>query len=267
MPRFDLGGCELYYEELGRGRPVLFLHGVWMSGRFFRRQIPSLSASYRTIVPDLRAHGRSTAVPSGHTIPTYARDLRIFIERLGLEGVVLVGWSMGCMVIWDYVKQFGTSRLAATVLVEQSASDFRWADWPLGAFDLSALIGAMERIQTDRDTFAHDFISRMFKERPDEADRRWMFDEMTRIQASIAGAIFFDQTMRDYRPFLPRLTVPSLVVMGRDEKLVPIAAGEHLARRLPDARLLIFDESGHCPFLEEPDRFNEEIHRFIRSLP
>ncbi|MGK4006090.1 alpha/beta hydrolase [Sorangium sp. So ce1036] len=266
MARFDLGGCELYFEERGRGRPVVFLHGVWMSGRFFRRQLPYLSASYRAIALDLRAHGRSTEVPSGHTIATYARDLRVFLERLELEGVVLVGWSMGCMVIWDYVKQFGDGRLAAAVLIEQSPSDFRWPDWPLGAFDLPALAEAMARLQTDRDAFARDFISLMFKRPPGDAERQWIFDEITRVQESIAGSILFNQTLQDYRPLLGRLTVPSLVVVGRDEKLVPVAAGEYLARRLPDARLLVFEESGHCPFLEEPDRFNEEVHRFIQSL-
>jgi non-heme chloroperoxidase len=266
MPRFDLGGAELYYEELGAGRPVVFIHGVWMSGRFFRHQLPYLGRSCRAIALDLRAHGRSTQAPSGHTVATYARDLHAFLERRELDGAVLVGWSMGCMVVWDYVKQFGTGRIAATVLVEQSPSDFRWPDWPFGTFDLDALLDAMTRLQTDRDGFIREFLPLMFKDPPSDADEQWMFDEITRAPESIAAAILFNQTMQDYRPVLERVTVPSLVVVGRDEKLVPVAAGKYVAERLPDARLLVFERSGHCPFLEEPERFNEEVDRFIRSL-
>ncbi|WP_437625803.1 alpha/beta fold hydrolase [Sorangium sp. So ce1151] len=80
-------------------------------------------------------------------------------------------------------------------------------------------------------------------------------------------AILVAQPLRDYRLVPGSLAVPSLVVMGRDEKLVPVAAGEHLVRHLPEARPLVVEGSGHCPFLEEPDRFNEEVHLFIRSLP
>ena len=100
---------EMAYEEsgAGNGRPIIFIHGVWMSARFFHKQLPDLGTTNHTIALDLRGHGASSHVSEGHTMPTYAADVRAFIKAKGLKDVVLVGWSMGCMVIWDYFKQFG----------------------------------------------------------------------------------------------------------------------------------------------------------------
>ncbi|AKT44014.1 alpha/beta fold hydrolase [Chondromyces crocatus] len=267
MPRVNVRGCELYYEDsAARGQAVVFVHGVWMSGRFFQPQFLALGEQFRIVVPDLRGHGRSAQVPVGHTVPTYARDLRGLLETLKLDDVVLVGWSMGCMVIWDYIQQFGTQGIRGTVLVDQSPCDFKSDDWPFGAFDLPQLTAIMDLVQTNRDAFVHDFISLMGAEEPNDEQRQWFFDEITRPSEAIASAILFDQTMRDYRPMLEHINVPTLVGCGRKDKLVPTAASEHVARQIPGARHVIFDNSGHCPFLDEPERVNEELARFIQSL-
>ncbi|EYF06370.1 alpha/beta fold hydrolase [Chondromyces apiculatus] len=268
MPRVNVRGCELYYEDSqAKGEAVVFVHGVWMSSRFFRHQQLALGTRYRVVIPDMRGHGRSSQVPVGHTVPTYARDLHDLIEALQLGGVVLVGWSMGCMVIWDYLLQFGAQNVRAIVLIDQSPCDFKSDDWPFGAFDLASITAIMNQVQTDRDGFVNDLISLMAADVPTEATRQWMFDEVTRPSEAIASAILFDQTMRDYRPMLEHITVPSLVVCGGKDKLIPVAASEHMAHQIPGAKHLVFDNSGHCPFLDEPERFNEEIDQFIQSLP
>ncbi len=266
MPYVSLNGTQLYYEEKGLGQPIIFIHGVWMSGRFFHKQFEYFAQRYRTIILDLRAHGRSAQVHSGHTMANYARDIHGLMERLKLADVVLVGWSMGAFVIWDYFKQFGAENVKAAVIVDQSASDFKAPDWPLGVFDLKSLCQLIAAIQTDRETVVRQFIPKMFKKEPTEEDTKWMFDETTRLPESIASTILFNQTMQDYRPTLSSFTVPTLLCFGIDEKLIPVAAGEHLYQNLPDARLLVFEQSGHCSFLEEPDRFNQEIDRFVQSL-
>ena len=266
MPKFDLGNAQLHYEDKGNGRPVIFIHGVWMSSRFFQKQKSHFGKRYRFIAPDLRGHGRSKHVHSGHTIAGYARDLHALIQGLGLKDVVLVGWSMGAFVLWDYINQFGVQNIKATVVVEESASDFKWPDWPNGIADFPALCGMMRDVQTDRGAFVRAFIPLMFKDPPAEKDTQWMFDQITRLPESIASSILFDQTVQDYRPMLSKVTVPTLLCFGRDEKLIPVAGGEHLQKSLPNARLLVFENSGHCPFLEESKRFNKEVDQFIQSL-
>lgn len=267
MPYLDVNGTRLHYEERGEGPPVVLVHGVWMSGRFFSRQLSALSREHRVISLDLRGHGRSDEVHLGHTLPAYARDLHAAIAELGLRDVVLLGWSMGAFVVWEYLDQFGEENVAATVIVDESATDYKWPDWDYGFADLGELATIMAAVQEDREPFVRGFIPAMFKEEPREEDVAWMLEEITRPAESVASAILFDQTVRDYRPVVSRIGVPTLLCFGRDEKLFPVAAGEDLAQRISDSRLVVFEESGHCPFLEEPDRFNAEVERFIESLP
>src|SRR5512138_599834 len=103
MSTFNLpDGARLYYEDKGEGRSILFIHGLWMSSRFFQRQVARLSKRFRVIAVDLRGHGRSSHVMRGHTVANYARDIRSLIDGLGLNDVILAGWSMGAFVLWDY---------------------------------------------------------------------------------------------------------------------------------------------------------------------
>ncbi len=266
MPNLETNGTRLHYEEHGAGQPIVLIHGVWMSGRFFERQLEELSANHRVISVDLRGHGRSEKAPHGHTVPNYARDLRGLITGLELDDCVLVGWSMGAFVVWDYLAQFGSDRVAGAVIVDESASDYKWDGWEYGFADFEQLCGIMEAVQTDREGFVRGFIPAMFKDEPGEADAAWMLEEITRVPEPIASAIVFDQMIRDYRESVREIDVPTLLCFGADEKLFPAAAGEDLAERIRGSRLVVFEESGHCPFLEEPDRFNAELEQFVASL-
>lgn len=267
MPSVTVNGAELHYEEVGEGQPIVFLHGVWMSGRFFDRQLSYFGERYRAVALDFRGHGRSEHVHEGHTVAQYARDFRAVLEILGLGGAVVVGWSMGAFVIWDYVRQLGTEGLRGVVVVDQTTSDFKWPDWPYGFLDFEALRHVMAATQTDRQSLLADFIPLMFKDPPSEAHSALVLGETLRLPASIASAIIFDQTVQDYRPVLADVDVPVLVCTGADEKLVPVAAEQYIVDQSPNARLVVFEQSGHCPFLEEPDRFNEEVDAFVSSLP
>ncbi|MBD0384381.1 alpha/beta fold hydrolase [Paenibacillus sedimenti] len=267
MPYLNINPkTKLYFKDIGQGTPVIFIHGVWMNSNFFKEQVPYFKDRYRLILPDLRAHGRSSHVHKGHTMATYANDIHALIQTLGLQDVVLVGWSMGAFVMWEYIKQFGTANLKASVVVSESASDYRWPDWNIGAFDFAGLIDAMHAVQTDRAGFVQAFVPLMFKDAPSQANLEWMVHEVTKLPESIASSILFGQTVVDYRPMLSTIDVPTLLCFGRDEKLIPVAAATHLEQNIPDTQLVMFENSSHCPFLEEPQLFNETVDNFIQSL-
>jgi pimeloyl-ACP methyl ester carboxylesterase len=239
-----------------------------MSSRCFRPQLEGLADRFRVVALDLRGHGGSEHVTTGHTVAQYARDLRAFLDTLGIAEPVAVGWSMGALVMWDYVRQFGVDGLRGIVVVDQTPSDYAWPDWPHGAFDFEELRHVMAGCQTDRPAFVDEFIPLLFKAEPPAAEHAALIREETlRLPDTIASAIIFDQTAQDYRDVLPLVTVPALVITGRDEKLVSVAAEEWVTEQMPNARLVVLEDSGHCPFIEEPEAFNATLAKWIESLP
>jgi pimeloyl-ACP methyl ester carboxylesterase len=173
-------GATLACTGTGSGRPVLLLHGVCMSRKFFERNIEPLAGRHRVIALDFRGHGGSPSVEGGHTVAQYARDVRAVIEMLDLRDAVLVGWSMGSMVLWDYLGQFaGDPRLAGAVVVSQGPSDLTQPGWPYGIAALAELRAYLQLAQDDFAGFFAGFVPEMF---------------------------------------IPRFTVPHLLVWGRDEK-------------------------------------------------
>jgi len=254
-------GVSLKVVDEGAGRPVVLLHGVCMSSAFFGRQRGHLEG-VRIVAPDFRGHGDSEKVLSGHTVRAYAEDLRGLFEVLSVSRPILVGWSMGSMVALEYLEMFGSVDVAGLVIVDQPPSDFKWPGYAFGLFDLAELDQTSQALQTNQAEEARAFAELMLKS-PSEEDLRFMAAEIMKCPPAIASSILLDQSLRDYRSAYAGLEVPTLVVFGRDAKLTDPAAGEWIARELGGARLEIFEESGHCPFYEEPERFNSLLAEFV----
>lgn len=264
MPTASINGAELYYHSSGSGTPVVFLHGVLMSSRFFTKQTP-LADNYQLLTLDFRGHGRSEKATAGHTVPEYAQDLEAFFSARDLTDIVLVGWSMGSLVTWEYIRQFGTDRLQGFVSVEQQPLDLKQDGYDHGVFTFEELRGLMELAQTDHHELAQTLIDQMLVDEPADMEDK-LFDEITRVPPAIVSAILFDQSVRDYRSVLSDVDVPTLVCLGEDETLLETGGVEYVAEETPNAELKRFTNSGHCPFIEEPELFNHAVSAFIKSL-
>jgi non-heme chloroperoxidase len=258
-------GVTLHVEDEGTGMPVVFIHGVMMSGRFFERQLPYFTEFNRVIIPDLRGHGQSEKVLYGHTVDNYARDLRELFAARQIERPVLVGWSMGAMVVYEYLKQFDQDEVAGIVIVDQPPSDYAWEGYEFGVLTVQALGDMVEALQLDQHAVAEEFAGLMQHD-PTPEVTAWMVEEITRVPAAVASTILVNQTIRDYRPFLPEIHVPTLVLFGRDNKLTPPEAGEYIASQIPGAAFRVFEHSSHCPYYEESDAFNETVRAFVERL-
>lgn len=264
MPTVECHGAGLYYEEYGEGQPIVFLHGTGAGLRYFEPQLTNLSNEYRTIAFDFRGHGRSEKTDMGHTLPQYARDVHAFLEAQCLDGVVLVGWSLGALVAWEYVEQFGTERLRALVNVDMEAAP--GDEDEATAFDPDRLRNIHVGIQTGHLEYIRQATDVMLKDPPSAKLRAMMFDEMSRSPPLVKSSIFVDSAMRDYREILPTIDVQMLVCAGADEKWRTVAGVERTAELVPDAEFELFEESGHCLTVEEPERFNRVVSEFVESL-
>ncbi|WP_122089620.1 alpha/beta fold hydrolase [Halalkalicoccus subterraneus] len=267
MPVIQCNGADLYYEDHGEGQPIVFLHGATAGLRYFEPQLTGMSGEYRTIGVDFRGHGRSEKTDIGHTLQHYAEDIEAFLEQLELDDVVLVGWSMGAIVTWEYVHQFGTDRIRALVDIDMEPSPVKREDYDYGSYGIDDLKEAISQIQTSPLELLDQQAPAMLKDPPSRELHNLILDEGSRSPASIQGALLFALLyLRDYRDVLPKIDVPTLVCAGADETWRSVASVEYVTELVPNTQFELFENSGHCLTVEEPKRFNQVLIDFIGTL-
>ncbi len=258
-------GVTLDYVDEGEGKPIIFVHGMVCSKAFFQKQIPYFSKNnYRALAVDLRGHGESEKPMSGYTIKTFASDLHELVQALGLKKPILVGWSMGSMVVWEYAAMF-PDELGALICVDQGASDFAWPGWQYGVMTIQDLRDMAAALQTDRKPMYQELIQLMLHV-PQKEESEFFLGEMMKIPPVIAEAIIMNQTFEDYRESVKGIRVPTLILFGEDPKLNPPEAGYWLHDQIPGSLIKTFKNSSHCPFWEESELFNQTVKEFADSL-
>lgn len=265
MSRLLVNGAHLYVEDYGSGTPLVFLPGLAVGLRFFEPQLSELADRYRTIAVDYRGHGRSEATEIGYTLAQFAADIEGVLERLDVTNAVLVGWSLGALLSWEYVDRYGFTRIQGLVDVDMEPSPYQRDGYPYGTYTIDSLQESLTVLHTDRFAAIEEAIDRLCKEPPTGRLRTMMVDEMSRCPPTVHGSLMLT-LIRDYRPVLQEIDVPTLVCVGMDGKWRSPESVEHTAEFLSDVRLERFLESGHCLSVEEPDRFSRVIERFAESL-
>jgi pimeloyl-ACP methyl ester carboxylesterase len=260
-------GVPIYYTERGSGDPILLIHGWTMNSTYWwRHNVDALAEEGRVVAMDLRGHGKSGKTDAGHTLAQYGRDVRELIEHLDLTGVTPVGWSMGTAVILNYVDQFGTDRLDGVVFVDQSPkfhTEGEWGHGLLGEFSGEAATELATNLEYNRASAGKPFIRAMFAETVDDDTVDEMYAETTKTPTSVTVDIFLDMTYSDLRPVVEEVDVPALLIYGEESDIFPTDVGAWLEDAMPDATHVPFEASGHCPFWEEPERFNAEVAAFV----
>ena len=257
-------GVELSVTDRGEGLPLILIHGVSMSAAYFHPVIdPLVEAGYRVIVPDLRGHGRSPHAEGGHTIGQYADDVNALLDALGIDRCVLVGWSMGNLVAWELMLRHGRDRVAAHVNISQGPTDLQTEDFPYAPLPLEAIHGFIAACQGDFRGTIEGFVPVMFKEPLAPEDVAWCADESCLVGANAACAILLDQTLYDAREAIASGSPPTLNLWGVHEGLIPVAMGEWCRDNIPGSEYVVFEGSGHCPQLEEPERCAATIHDYL----
>jgi pimeloyl-ACP methyl ester carboxylesterase len=264
-------GAKIYYEDNGKGQPIVLVHGWLCSSKFWQKNAPELAKEFRVVALDLRGHGNSSKTLSGHTIAQYGRDVRAVVERLDLRNFTLVGWSLGGPVVLSYYEQFGMDgRVKALGLVDSSPFPFSPADWNnhlLKNYNYNAMNATCFALASDPKKFATAFTGRMFKQKPSDSDLDWVVTELTKTPPWIAIAIYSDFVMSDYAKILPRVKIP-LLVFAADSGVFPkgIAMGKALAAMAPRGTFVPIEDGGHMLFYEQSQKFNSTLAGFVKGL-
>lgn len=261
-------GVPLYYEEHGEGETILLIHGWTMNAEYWwQKNISPLADSSHIVAVDLRGHGLSGKTDDHHTLIHYARDIHHIIQSLDLTDITAIGWSMGVVVLLNYLNHFGSDRLRSVGFIDQSPkllSDDDWEYPVFGEFSPEALAGVLEILRSNRSGFAKQFISDMFAEPPSPEMIDEMYAETMKTPTSVATTIVSDLVNSDLRNGLSEIDVPTLLLYGDQSKVYPGDVGAWLQSQIPEAELVTFADSGHCPFWEESEKFNEAVRDFVR---
>ena len=262
-------GASIYYEEIGQGPALIMVHGWTANMAFFDRQVDALSQKYRLIRLDLRGHGksdRSDVTERGLNLQTLGRDLHELMDELKLEKASLMGWSMGVMVIWDYIRQFGCDRIDKLFLVDMTPKNIIDDEWPFGLMGTETFQsseGFAAFAASDWQTAASMFAPGMFAngQAEDEELLKWVIEQS---QANVAHIMVFLQlsmSMADYRDVLGTISVPTLLLYGENSVMYGSAVGAKVHEMIPDSTLVILP-GGHIMQMEHPDEFNEAVLAF-----
>ncbi|MEV7776959.1 alpha/beta hydrolase [Kitasatospora sp. NPDC088351] len=249
------------YEPHGTGTPLVLVPGLAATGRFFAPVAGELAAGHRVVTVELPRHGPAT-------VRRAAQELADVVDRLDLRGAVLLGWSLGATVAYEYLDRFGAGRISALVSVEQSPRLTVGPGWPHAAFGGLDPAG-VERLRTtaltDPAAFADSLVRGSFAAgtEPDEALVAELTAEALRWTPEACATLFADAAGLDFRAGLAAVTVPTLLVHGARSRVYPTDVGRWLAGTVPGAELRVFADSGHLPFVEQPDDFVRTVTDFI----
>ncbi|MGP4019886.1 alpha/beta fold hydrolase [Saccharopolyspora sp. 5N708] len=267
-------GAEIFYKDWGTGSPVVFSHGWPLMGDVWDDQLNVVAENgYRGIAHDRRSHGRSTQTWHGNDMDTWADDLAQLIETLDLQDVTLVAHSMGGGEVSRYIGRHGTSRVGKVVLLSaipplMLKTKSNPEGTPMEVFD-----ALRDGIRQERSQFWENLSETFYSaNRPGSKvtqgnrDAFWLMAMQQSIKAALDCVREFSET--DFTEDLRRFDIPTLVIHGDDDQIVPIeASGKKSAEIISDATLKIYEGGAHglasVPGYKE--RFNNDLLAFLKS--
>ena len=265
------GHIDLYYEDHGSGRPVVLIHGFPLSSRSWEKQVPLLLESgHRVIAYDRRGFGNSGKPSFGYDYDTFAADMNALIEALDLKDATLIGFSMGGGEVARYLGKYGTKRVRDAVFISSIPPYLgNAADNPEGV-DRAVFSGVEQGIAADRLSFLTEFFKNFYN--VDQLYPARINDQALQFSwniASLASPIATYQCVStwqtDFRKDLERIDVPTLVIHGDSDRIVPIeAAGARTAKAVKGAKLVTVSGGPHAVNWTHAEEVNAALGEFLQ---
>jgi non-heme chloroperoxidase len=264
------GDVELYYEDHGSGKPVVLIHGYPLSGASWEKQVPVLlNAGYRVITYDRRGFGKSSHPTEGYNYDTFAEDLHKLITHLKLQDFTLVGFSMGGGEVARYFGKHGSKGAAKAVIIGGVPPFLLKTDDNPEGVDGSVFEGIQKAVAADRYAFFTEFFKNFYntdlllgKRVSEDAVRAsWNLAAGASATASLACVPTWHE---DFRKDLERVDVPTLVIHGDEDRIVPLAAaGQRTAKLVKGARLAVVKGGPHCIPWTHAEEVSAELLKFL----
>lgn len=269
MPRIDAAdGTSLYVKDWGQGRPVVLIHGWPLNADSWEHQALNLArAGHRVIAYDRRGFGRSEQPWDGYTYDTMADDLASVIDALGLQDAAIVGFSMGGGEVSRYMSRHqGRNVRKAALLGSIAPNLMKGPDNPEGV-PRDMLQGIKEQIEKDRPEFLKGFFKNFYGQGlmsgVSEGILHWSL-HMALLASPRATIATIDAWQEDFRPDMAAFQVPTLVVHGTSDAIVPIEpTGRAAAKMIPAARFIEYDGAPHGFLASHAERITKDLLDFL----
>jgi 3-oxoadipate enol-lactonase len=267
MPEMQVNGARIHYEEDGVGEPPLvFAHGLLLSGRVFDRQVDAFQQRHRCISFDFRGHGRSSAPATGYGLDSLTEDARALVESRGPSRCHFIGHSLGGLVGLRLAIRH-PELLSSLTLLNVTPAQERWAQ-ALRLRLLSCLARAIG-IEWVADRVLSQLFGPVFLDDPCRHQERnaWRAKLVANDLPGILRALTGVLTREAVSDQLARITTPTLIIAGEQDRAVPVADAELLHHGIRGSRLVILPRAGHTTPVEEPRATNHAIEQFLSLLP
>lgn len=275
MPHVTVGkenssNIDLYYEDHGSGQPVVLIHGYPLSGTSWEKQTTAfLAAGYRVITYDRRGFGKSSQPTTGYNYDTFAEDLHKLLSHLELRDFVLVGFSMGGGEVARYVGKYGSKGVSKAVIIGGVPPFLlKTPDNPEG-IDGSVFEGIKQAVSADRYAFFTEFFKNFYN--TDKLLGKRISEPAIQASWNIAAGASATASPacvptwhEDFRQDVARIDVPTLVIHGDSDRIVPLSAsGNRTAKLIKGARPVVVKDGPHCVPWTHAQEVNAELLNFI----
>ncbi|MDT7811970.1 MAG: non-heme chloroperoxidase [Acidobacteriaceae bacterium] len=249
-------GVKLHYLESGAGSTILFVPGWTMPAEIWQPQIEYFSKSYHVVAVDPRSQGASDKPAEGNYPGRRAQDYKELIDHLGGAPVVMVGWSLAVHEALTYVEMFGTDKLNALVLIDLNVYT------PSTQEERDRRYTMLHNFQADRKQFAATFVRGMYHKPQTETYLESVIAASLKTPTNSAVAMLAEYAVKnDLRPALPKLNIPVLAAMTENNR----SSAELITSAVPGSQAEVFEDAGHCLFVDDADRFDAVLATFLQK--